>query len=333
MTNEIEHLEQSLATPRSELLGRPDLDTIHALGRRRRTGRRLAVGLGGALAVAVLTAAVVNGMPGADQDRPADDQVANDAQADQLRPIAQRALDEIPGAVQVSPSQVVVPGPGTAPGPGEEQALGPERFVGDPITMGSHYYTGVTRYAADSFPDWLYRGVEEIEQGELAGEDGSYPVGSTEMGILVDGGSVELACMRAWDWNADKPVDGPCDPALIADDGAHRYYMWGMGTDDFLKPGSQLEMFSSDNYSTGSPTTLWVGGADGTDVARVEYVATDGTRTDAQVSSDALVPGETMFWADVTGTLAKVVTYDAAGKVIEDHPIRPCDSPTDCEVR
>jgi len=35
----------------------------------------------------------------------------------------------------------------------------------------------------------------------------------------------------------------------------------------------------------------------------------------------------------VPGELAKVIAYDADGNVIEDHPLRACDGPTDCEVR
>lgn len=43
--------------------------------------------------------------------------------------------------------------------------------------------------------------------------------------------------------------------------------------------------------------------------------------------------GDSIFWANVPGEVATVVAYDAAGEVIEDHLLKPCDSPVECEVR
>lgn len=40
-----------------------------------------------------------------------------------------------------------------------------------------------------------------------------------------------------------------------------------------------------------------------------------------------------MFWAEIPGDLATVVAYDASGAVVENHPVQPCDTPVDCEVR
>ncbi|KRF17979.1 hypothetical protein ASG90_06580 [Nocardioides sp. Soil797] len=333
MNNQIEHLEHDLSTPRSELLGRPDLDTIHTLGRRRRTGRRTAVAFGSVLAASVIATVAVTGLQGGGP-APRDAQVA-DPSTPQMRFLVKRALEEVPGAVQVSPTEVVVPGPGTPPSfVGSDDILGPERFEGKTIGLGVHNYVGVTMYDHNEFPAWLHDGVAKIERDELGDPDqNSYPVGSTETGVLVDAGSVELACMTAWDWNEDKQVPGKCSPALVGHVGDERYYMWGMGSDDFLESGSKMELFTSDNYTSGAHSIMWVGGMDGTDVTRVDYVATDGTIVDGTISSDAIVPDETMFWAEMDRPLAKVVAYDADGTVLESHEIKPCDSGTDCEVR
>jgi DNA-directed RNA polymerase specialized sigma24 family protein len=39
------------------------------------------------------------------------------------------------------------------------------------------------------------------------------------------------------------------------------------------------------------------------------------------------------FFASVPGDLAKVVAYDAQGEVVEDHRLKDCDRPVECEVR
>ena len=76
-----------------------------------------------------------------------------------------------------------------------------------------------------------------------------------------------------------------------------------------------------------------MGGTDGTDVASVDLVTTDGTHVEATVASGTLVPEETMFWGTVTGELAEAVTRDADGTVLERHQLAPCSAPVDCEVR
>jgi hypothetical protein len=106
-----------------------------------------------------------------------------------------------------------------------------------------------------------------------------------------------------------------------------------MGTEDFLRPGAGMEVFLSDDYSTGRPSTLAIAGLDGTDVATVDFVSTTGAVVEGRVESGTVVPGDSLFHANVPGQLARVVARDAAGEVIEDHPLRACDDPVDCEVR
>ena len=110
------------------------------------------------------------------------------------------------------------------------------------------------------------------------------------------------------------------------------HFEWSMGTDDFLTPGSDMEVFLSDDYSTGSPGELAFAGLPGTDVARVAFVTTTGEVVEGQVTT-TLVEGASMMAARVPGRLAKVIAYDADGDVIEDHPLADCDSPVECEVR
>ena len=45
------------------------------------------------------------------------------------------------------------------------------------------------------------------------------------------------------------------------------------------------------------------------------------------------MPGDTMFWGTVDGDLAMAVTRDADGTVLEEHVLKPCSTPVDCEVR
>jgi hypothetical protein len=238
-------------------------------------------------------------------------------------------LREVPGAVKVSPGQVVIPGP-HAP-VRMDMKVTPDMLGADPVPLDAHTYTGVTSYAAGQFPAWLHDEVQRIEQEELGDENG-YPVGSTEMGILVDKGPAFLACMSASFGGG--PITGPCHPALVTgrDDGTWSYE-WGMGSDDFLEPGAEMELFTSEDYSDGLPSTVWIGGLDGTDVARVVFDLADGSKTDAEVLPGTFVPGDTIFWANLTGELRQVTAYDASGTKIDDHLIQSCSGGVDCEVR
>lgn len=326
-------LEHALATPADPTgLGRPDLPAIRRAGVRRRRTRRAAsavtaVAAAGALAAGVLTA--VGGSGGDHAVEPAGGAVDRT----QLSEVAQRALDEIPGAVRISAWQVLVPGPGALPldrGP----AAPPEQITGEPVVLGD-WYVGPTDYAREQLPAWLWDGVARIERTVLGDEETGYPVGSTDTGLVVDAGELELACMTAWNWQQEKArPDRPCRPAVFgrADNG-ERQFRWGMGTDDFLEPGAGMELFSSEMYVPGRQLTQWIGGVDGTDVVRADFTTTDGTVVEGRVSPGTLVPGESMFYAQVPGELANVTIYDSRGEVLESHDLEPCSDPVDCEVR
>ena len=317
-TRTIEQLERELHDGEGTPLGRPDLAAIREAGLRRRRLSALGAATGVVVATVVL-GLVVSSLTGAGSDRAREPEPAGHPH--QLSELAQRALDEVPGATQVSDWQVVLPAPDGAL---RDWGLDdPVRLAGAPVDTGAHHYSGVTAYRRADFPHWLYDGIQHIEQTDLAGEDGSYPVGSTDLGILVDDGPAYLGCVG---------TAARCGPALLTRAGDW-VYEWGMGTDDFLKPGSSMEVFLSDDYSTGAPGQLVLAGLPGTDVARVELVTVDGTRTEGHVESGTVVPDQTMMWGTVTGDLAAVIAYDAGGDVIEDHELKPCTDPVDCEVR
>jgi hypothetical protein len=322
------------SVPDSTDLGRPDLDTIRRAGRGRRRRHRAAV-LGGSIAVGAvlgLTFVVSRQLP---SDDPQQSQIASAPQEPrELSDLARRVLREVPGAEKVSPWQVVIPAGGAAPR--DDRPVDSAEIASEPVALPARAYTGVTAYPRNAFAPWLYQATVTYEREVLGEPDAGYPVGSTDTGVLVDGGTLELACLEAGPGrltNGEDLPGGDCYPALLARAGDAAYLQWSMGTERFLEPGAPMELFTSDDYSTGEPATLWIGGVGGADVARVDFVTTDGRTVAGDVDAGTLVPGDSMFWARVPGELVTVVAYAADGAVIEEHQIRPCESPVDCEVR
>jgi hypothetical protein len=314
----IEQLEHELHGDEQVRPLGPDLAAIRAAGMHRRHLAALATGVG-VLASVVVLGLVLGGTVGSG-GRAVDDP-APASRPHELSALAKRALTEISGTRQVSDWQVVVPTP--ANGPSGDFDSDPTTITGIPVDTGARHYNGVTAYARADVPGWLYDGVEHIEKTDL-GTPQEYPVGSTDTGILVDDGPAYLGCAGS---------DGSCGPALLTKDSDGWHYEWGMGTDDFLRPGSDMEVFLSDDYASGKPGKLVLAGLPDTDVARVDLVTTDGTTVAGHVESGTVVAGASMIWGTVVGDVAAVIAYDGAGKVIEDHRLRPCSDPVDCEVR
>ncbi len=330
----VAELEQALRTDRPDLLQPARLSEIRTLGRRRRRARLTVVAVGAAAAV-VAGSVGVAALTGAGGDRAKDVQPAAPESPKEMTALAKRALAEVPGAVQVSGWQVVVAAPAGA-GPADMmggQHVPTDHVAAGPVDIGTRHYTGVTSYDRAAFPAWLYDGIADYEQHVLGDPKEGYPVGSTDIGVVVDGGQMRLACMRSLPQWGEEDDSGKCFPAMLSGDDDHLSYEWGMGTDDFLHEGKDLELFSTDTFLAGTPETVWIGGTYGTDVASVDLVTTDGTTVPATVASGTLVPGDTMFWGTVAGSLAKAVTRDADGNVLEEHDLKPCDSPVQCEVR
>ena len=323
----VDELEQTLKTADAELLQPARLAEILSAGRRRRR-TRLALVVSGTAAAVVAVSVGISALTGGAGERAADTPVAQQPPK-QMSDLARRALAEIPGAVQVSSWQVLLPAPVGAKTAFPEQRVPADHLEAGPIDIGTHSYTGVTAYRQNAFPAWLRDGVSDYEHAQ--GDESGYPVGSTDMGIIVDGGPQRLGCMTSLEEWGD-PAEG-CFPAMLSGADGDLSYDWGMGTDDFLHPGKDLELFHTATYVAGTAQTVWIGGTYGTDVASVDLVTTDGTTVSATVAAGTLVPGNTMFWGTVDGELAKAVTRDAEGHVLEDHVVKACATPVDCEVR
>lgn len=321
----VDQLELALKTAEPEPLQPARLSEIRTRGRRRQRGRLAAVAAGTAAAVvaaSVGVAALTGGLGDRAEDAPP---VAHEPPRE-LSVLAKRVLAEIPGAQQVSGWQVVVPVPVGAKDSYPDQRVATDRVAAGPFDVGARNYTGVTAFRPSDFPAWLFDGVSDYEQ-HVTGTPREHSVGSTDMGILVDSGQLRLACVET------KGAGDDCYPAMLSGADGDLAYRWGMGTEDFLQDGSDLELFHTSTYTSGAPQTVWIGGADGTDVASVDLVTTDGETVSAHVEAGTFVPGETMFWGTVDGELAKAVTRDADGDVLEEHEVKPCSDPVDCEVR
>lgn len=324
-TRSIRDLEQLLAGEEPSGIG-PDLDLIHRRGRMRRRAR-VGAAAGSALALSAVLGVTLASLGGG-VDSVEDPTTAAAAQpGDDLGQLAQRALAEIPGARKISATRVLIPGPGQP----EMGSIEDFSMRGTPVALPEVSYGGVTLYRSADFPNWLYDGTDAAEKA--AGEsDGSHQVGTYDLtGVVVDRGERYLGCVRPSPRSAAPGI--VCAPAMVTKIGHDWYYDWGMGTEDFLQAGEDMEVFTSDSTIDGADGTLAIAGIDGVEVARAEMVAVDGTRTDGVVLAGTLVPGDTMIYGEVPGELARVIAYDADGNVIEDHELRDCDSPVDCEVR
>jgi hypothetical protein len=184
-----------------------------------------------------------------------------------------------------------------------------DRVDGPVRDLGFHGFTGVGYVDSTvTYPRLL--------QGNL-------PKGSD---VVADNGEASLGCLS---WQG-----GHCGVAvLVGDEKTGWYYLYGLGTDNFLQPGSPMEVFLDDTYAPGVHEQSVVGGFDGTSATRVELRLVDGSTASASLDSGEVSPGDTLFWAEVPEGVARVTAYDASGAVVEDHRVRDCDDPVDCEVR
>jgi len=315
----LERFAEDLKGDAAERLDPRRLAEAKSRGARRRRTRAALVVVAATIAVGGAATLLVPGLDGGGSGR---DTVARDVatRPTGLSKLQERVLRDVPGAERISPWQVAVPEPlGAVDGmeiPGDEFEV-----QGDAFPTGVPSYTGVTMYDRAAFPGWLYDGVLAIETA--AGDEDGQPVGSTDMGIAVVNGTLELACVSF--------QGAACVPAVIRNEDGRRHYEWGFGTDDFLDPGTGLEVFAGDAGSEDAPS-LAVAGLPDDSVTRVEFVNTAGTIVEGTVDH-TMAPGSSILWASVPGALARVVTYDSRGSVVDDHSLRDCAGGVDCEVR
>lgn len=331
MNRTLSQLEEGLQ-PRPDQLApvAPDLSAIRRAGARRRRLRTTGVAVGVGSAVAVLGGAVALGAGalGGSTGTARDLQPLTQPLPEEPSALGRKALERVPGAERVSSFHVSVPAPDA---PNEmAQVVAPEDLRRGPVALPAHAYAGVTSWGVDQWPTWLYAGVQ---RSELAGGDerSGYPVGSFAEGIVVDQGPAYLACVTFPDGLPHEQEQ--CTPGVLHRQGDAWVYDWGFGTDNLFEEGAPMEVFQDENWSTGEATALVIAGIDGTDVARAEFVTVDGEVVDGTVEAGTVVEGESLLHADVPGDLDRVIAYHADGTVIDDHPLRPCSDPVDCEVR
>ena len=287
----------------------PDLERIHRLGRRRRVTRGITVG-----AVAAVTVAVLGGIwftlgpvGHGVQVRSA----GQDHEVTGLTAYEKGVLRKIPSAYAVDGTVVLTDTP--SPGPDLDRRLVPnQRLVGTPVPLGFHTMVG---------PGYLFTSTQPRAYQDNA------PKGSQ---VVVDSGPAWLGCQGAKRGRAGTP----CSPVVLAKaTNGKFYYLYGLGTESFLKPGAEMELFTGDDFSQHSWSGTVIGGFHGTAATRVLVDLVDGSQVEADFSAGELSRGNTLFWAKVPSQIARVKAYDAQGKLIEEHALRSCSGGVDCEVR
>ena len=284
--------------------GALDLEQIHRLGRRRRWVRRAATGVTVCATVAVLggARAVFGGGDGATVRA-----AAEDHQATSLTSYEKNVLADVPGSYQVDGTVVL---PDVADPLAEDyRRLAPRRIIGTPQELGFHGSTG---------PGYLPSSHTEKAYQQNA------PKGSQ---VVVDPGPLWVGCMIG-------DQGGTCEPTVLAKDSAGRFiFLHGFGTENFLKPGADMELFVDDDFADRTWSQSLIGGFHGATTTRVLIEMTDGSQAEAQLDVDSMSPGNTLFWAKLAKPVAWARAYDGDGKLLAEHRLRDCTDPVDCEVR
>ncbi len=291
----------------------PDLDAVRAQGRafrRRRRGAVAAGVVGLGVAASALVAVTVGG------DAVTGEQSLGVAGTGQQQDEAltrweQEALDAVPGSYAVA-GTVVVPGPLDTADDVATMRFTARQLAGEPVALGWHGYTDPGYVASTvTYPDL-------IEQRQvLADREGK--------DVVADNGPVSLACLS----------DGgrPCSPAVVMPgEGTDWFYLSGLGTDDFLRPGSDMELFLDELHARSGATSSLIGGFDGV-ARRVELTLVDGTVQVASIDAGVMSEGDTLFWAETPVEVTRVTAYDSDGDVVQERQVRDCSGGVDCEVR
>jgi hypothetical protein len=275
----------------------------------RRRGRRLRRWRTGAAVAAV--AAVTAGTAGVTAQLVSGDEdgsrgvAAQDHQVTDLTPYERRVLEAVPGSFAVD-GTVVVPGHGEAY---SSRSFSAEQLAGAVRPLGFHTYAG----GAIAVPG------EQLPRFMEGNHGGSQ--------VVADQGPASLTC-TTWE-----DTDG-CVVSVVAERADGRYaYVYGLGTDSFLEPGAEMEVFTDEDYSTGTYRESVIGGFDGTDAVRVVLELVDGREVEAELDSGGVSAGNTLFWGTSPVAVEAVEAYDAKGDLVESHTVRACSGGVDCEVR
>lgn len=280
----------------------PDLELLRAGGRRLRRNRRLLAAGVAALVAGVVTAGVL--ATSARLDR-AEKPVGPDHRP-ALSTYEKRVLREVPGSYAVG-GTVVVPGPID---PEHVQNLGFEvsGFTGRLAPLGWHGLSEFPMYSTVRYPDFMLRPAPEGTQ------------------MYADMGPMRIGCLQR--------SEPHCDLVLVVGERRTGWFSFAtVGTDEFLTPGSQMELFPGGSFDGRVHRPTVIGGFRGTRATDVELTLEDGSRVSATVDSGLVSPGDTIFWARTQSPPVRATAYDAAGRLVDDHERTPCDDPLDCLSR
>ena len=200
-----------------------------------------------------------------------------------LTPLAQRALAELPSALQLA-GRVVVPA-ASDPGVAWTGLVGEERIDGEVVDLGVR---GLVEYgylpSSGSEPSWV---------AQVGGDDA----------VFSDVGPLAYGCMR---W----PGASTCSGALLVrHDGG--YYLLRSGLD---VPGAAVDVVRFPALDLDVPTTLLVGTAPS---AAVGVTLNVGRReVVGRLSAPGTVGGSTIWWASVEGEPRTLRALDAGGREI-----------------
>lgn len=302
VTDELTRLMQDAAAERAPM---PDLGGIRRLGRKRRLRTRATTGV-----VVLATVAVLGGVwsaLGSGGDSVTVRAAGEDHHVTSLTTYEKRVLSDTPGSYAVD-GTVVLPDVAD-PAADNYRRLAPKRIIGTPVPLGFHGSVGP-----------MYLPSQRSEEGYLD----NAPKGSQ---VVIDPGPLWMGC-TTW------PKGDGCVPSVLAKDTVGRFIsLHGFGTEEFMKPGAEMELFTDDDFSERTWSQSLIGGFHGSGTTRVLVEMTDGSHAEAQLDVDEMSPGNTLFWAKLPHAVAWVRAYDGDGKLLAEHRLRDCKDPVDCEVR
>ena len=288
-----------------------DLAQIRRLGRRRRWRARAAAGLS-VLAVGLALGGVWSLVGGGAGPRTFPATAHQDHRVTGVSDYERRVLAAVPKSYEVD-GTVIVSGRLQA-GSDFNEVMPPSRIVGAPRALGFHAYGG-------GAPAGLETKLPRFMEGN--------PPQDSQ--VLFDQGPAFLGCTL---WPAEHHTDaGSCLPSVLVENTAGQLvYVYGLGTDHFLTPESEMELFLGDDYQGRTWHGTLIGGFAGTDASHVEATLVDGSKVAALVDT-GVRGGATLFWATLPSYAEKVVAYDHDGKVVAEHRVKSCSTPVSCEVR
>ncbi|WP_299051024.1 hypothetical protein [uncultured Nocardioides sp.] len=291
------------------------LADIRRDGRRRRTRRRALVtgGAGLAVALAVGTPFLV-GSGSSEGPVPAGPTPQVASQGDQQDPeiqaspdlppelaaLQERILDEVPGAVRSSPTQVDLPDP-RAGDTDLPPTNGYRDLAGPVVGLGVPFYATPDGFVPGAFPDWLATDWLEFADRARA-EDDPRLTELADGALRVDAGEWRLGC------ESGTAAEG-CRPVLLTRSGLTTTLTGRAGPDQTwlgdLGP-DEVRVVEPDLTLAGDAPSLVVAGVARDDVTSVEFVSTTGETVEGRVDTE-LAPGTSILWAAVPGDVESVV--------------------------